>query len=168
MHTPAATVAASSSAVAVVAIVAPSSSRCAAVHRRCTVMPLPHRCHWAPSSHRLRISGPAAIAIRHCRALYPSRRTPLPSCCVRLCHRAIVHCRRRRARCACFAWLASILWRSAWAVGLSMGWWRGRCWGPLRVACMAVVVAAVGSSSRATDIVCLCATPGRCSLVEGG
>ena len=30
------------------------------------------------------------------------------------------------------------------------------------------IVAAVGSSSRATDVVCLCAMPGRCSPVEGG
>ena len=30
------------------------------------------------------------------------------------------------------------------------------------------IVAAVGSSSRATNVMCLCATPGRCSLVEGG
>ena len=104
-------------------------------------MPLSHRCHWAPSSHRLRIAGPATIAIRRCRALYPSRRTPLPSRCIRLRRRTIVRCHRRRARCACFVWLVSILWHGAWAVGLSMGWWRGRCWGPLRVACVAVVVA---------------------------
>ena len=65
----------------------------------------------------------------------------LPSHCVRLRRRAVVRCRCRRAWCACLAWLASVLWCGAWAVGLSMGWWRGRCWGPLRVACMAVVIA---------------------------
>ena len=26
-------------------------------------------CHWAPSSHRLRIAGPTAVAVRRCRAL---------------------------------------------------------------------------------------------------
>ena len=98
-------------------------------------------CHWAPSLHRLRIAGPAAVAVRCCRALYPSCCTPLPSCCVHLRRHAVVCCRHRRARCACLARLVSVLWCGAWAVGLSMGWWRGRCWGPLRVACMAVVVA---------------------------
>ena len=44
-------------------------------------------------------------------------------------------------RCACLARLASVLWHGAWAVGLSMGQWRGRCWGPLRVVCVAVVIA---------------------------
>ena len=115
-----------------VVVTAPSpSSRCRAS--------LPW-CHWAPSSHHLRIAGPAAIAVRHCRALYPPRCTPLPSHCVRLRRCAVVRCRRCRARCACLARLASVLWRGAWAVGLSMGWWRGRRWGPLRVVCMAVFV----------------------------
>ena len=80
-------------------------------------------CHWVPSSHHLRIAGPAAIAVRRCRALYPSRCTPLPSHCVRLHRRAVVRCRRRRVWCACLARLASVLWCGAWAVGLSMGWW---------------------------------------------
>ena len=86
-------------------IIAPSSSRC-------TVMPLSHRCHWAPLSHRLRIAGPAAIAIRHCCALYLSRHTPLPSR-IRLRCRGIVRCRHCHARCTCFAQLASILWHGA-------------------------------------------------------
>ena len=72
--------------------------------------------------------------------LYLSRCTPLPSRCVRLHRRAVVRCRHRRARCACLVQWASVLWRGAWAVGLLMGWWRGHRWGPLRVACMAVVV----------------------------
>ena len=92
-------------------------------------------CHWVSSSHRLHIAGPVAIAVRHCRALYPSLCTPLPSHCICLRRHAVVRCHRRRAR------LASVLWRGAWAMGLLMGWWRGPCWGPLRVAGMAVVVA---------------------------
>ena len=161
---------ASSLSPCIVVVVAPSSSRhapryCApSLHCRAVVMPLDPPssspsvvvtapspssrcwasslwCHWVPSSHRLRIARPATVAVRHCHALYPSRCTPLPSHCVRLRHRAIVRCHRRRARCVCLARLASVLWRGAWAVGLSMGWWRGRCWGPLCVACVAVVVA---------------------------
>ena len=160
----------SSSPCVVVVIVAPSSSRraprhCApSLHCRAVVAPLDPPssspsvvvtapspssrcrasspwCHWAPSSVRLRIAGPAAVAVRRCRALYPPHCTPLPSHCIRLRRRAVVRCRRRRARRACLARWASVLWRGAWAVGLSMGWWRGRCWGPLRVAGVAVVVA---------------------------
>ena len=113
-------------------ITAPSpSSRCRA---------LSPWCPWAPSSHRLRIPGPAAVAVRCCCALYPSCCTPLPSRCVRLHRHAVVRCHHRRAWCACLARLASVLWCGAWAVGLSMGWWRGHCWGPLHVACMAVIV----------------------------
>ena len=97
-------------------------------------------CHWVLSSHHLRIAGPTAIAVRRCRALYPSHCTPLPSHCVHLHRRAVVRCRCRCAWCTCLVRLASVLWRGAWAVGLSMGWWRGRCWGPLCVACVAVVV----------------------------
>ena len=105
---------------------------------RCRVSLL--RCHWVPLSHRLHIAGPAAVAIMHWHALYLSHCTPLPSCCIHLHHCAIVCCHRHRVQCACFMRLASVLWRSAWAMGLSMGWWRGHCWGPLHVACMAVIV----------------------------
>ena len=90
--------------------------------------------------HRLRVAGPAAIAIMHWRALYLSCCAPLPSCCIRLHRCAIVRCCRHCVQCACFMWLTPILWHGAWAVGLSMEWWRGRCWGPLHVACMAVIV----------------------------
>ena len=68
-------------------------------------------CHWVLLSHRLRIVGPAAVAVRRCRALYPPCCTPLPSHCVHLCRRAVVRCHRRRARCMCLARLVSILWR---------------------------------------------------------
>ena len=151
-------------------VVAPSSSRrapchCApSLHCRAVVMPLDPPssspsiiitapspssrcrasspwCHWAPSSVRLRIAGPAAVAVRRCRALYPPHCTPLPSHCIRLCRRTVVRCRRRRAQRTCLARWASVLWHGAWAVGLLMGWWRGCCWGPLRVVGMAVVVA---------------------------
>ena len=115
-----------------VVVTAPSLSSC------CWVS-LPW-CHWAPSSHHLHIAGPTAVAVRYCCALYLSRCTPLPSRCVHLHHRTVVHCCRCCARCTCLVRLVSVLWHGAWAVGLLMGWWRGCCWGPLRVACMAVVV----------------------------
>ena len=137
--------------VVVIVVAAPLSSR----HTPCHCAPLLHChaivtpldppsspwCHWAPSSHRLRIAGPAAVAVRRCRALYPPCCTPLPSHCVCLHRCAVVRCCHHRAWCACLARWASVLWRGAWAVGLSMGWWRGRRWGPFRVACVAVIVA---------------------------
>ena len=87
---------------------------CCWIHRHC-LPPSSHCwasslwCHWVPSSCRLHIAGPAAVAIMRWHALYLSRCAPLPSCCVHLHHRTIVCCRRCCAWCVCFMWLVSIL-----------------------------------------------------------
>ena len=136
----------------------------AVVHRRCTVVPLSCRCRAAGSAaivslrrHHCAISvvtlsgviavvplGAVVVPPSRCRAR--RRRHYALACPVPislypfaiLLHPSVSSC--HCARCACFTRLVSVLWRGAWAVGLSMGWWRGCCWGPLRVACMAVVV----------------------------
>ena len=75
----------------------------------------------------------------------------MPSCCVHLRRRAVVHCRHCHAQCMCLARWASVLWCSAWAVGLSMGGGEGaagapcvwRAWLP---SSRCAIIAVVGSS----------------------
>ena len=132
-------------------------------------MLLSHCCHWALSSHRLRIAGPAAIAIRRCCALYLSHRTPLPSHCIRLHRRAIVRCHR-------FIVLHDrhrVLVHNAWALQPGGGWLRGVALAPPDCGggCAlwwALVVAARAVGHWATGTVLLCATPGPLGLVDGG
>ena len=98
-----------------------------------------HRRHASSSSSlRRRLAAPRAVVHRRCTVVPLSRRwirrrrLPLSSLLCRLRRRAV-----GRRRCGAIGRRRRTVFASP---GLSMGWWRGRCWGPLRVACVAVVV----------------------------